>query len=137
MTLDLSKIYLIEKSSLVKGLFYAGVLIAYITSLNPWFLWWFFPYYPIVSSLFFIAAMALSNTMTKPVFTRNDFLLPLLVYIVMPTISMATLLLLSIYSSSSPSSDTTRSCYSGYPPSWQSQWHACWRCLFLSSSSTS
>lgn len=83
MTLDLSKIYLIEKSSLVKGLFYAGVLIAYITSLNPWFLWWFFPYYPIVSSLFFIAAMALSNTMTKPVFTRNDFLLPLLVYIVL------------------------------------------------------
>ena len=82
MTIDLSKLYLIEKRSLVKWLFYTGMLIAYITSLNPWFLWWFVPYYPIVSSFFLIAAMVLSSTMTKPVFTRNDFLLPLLAYII-------------------------------------------------------
>ena len=83
MTIDLSKLYLIEKRSLVKWLFYTGMLIAYITSLNPWFLWWFVPYYPIVSSFFLIAAMVLSSTMTKPVFTRNDFLLPLLAYIIL------------------------------------------------------
>ena len=83
LTIDRTKLYLLKKQTLVNILFYTGVLIAFYCSLNAWFLWPIVPYYPILSGLFFIAAMYVSGTMSEPVFKRNDFILPILAYVLL------------------------------------------------------
>lgn len=81
--LELERFFVLEKRSVVEWLFSIGMFIAYFSSLYPWFLWWFYPYFPIVTGLFLLVAMVLSSTISKPLFQRNDFLLPVLAYIVL------------------------------------------------------
>ena len=78
LTFRLSDLYLIEKETLAVGLMKMGVLISFLGSLNPWFLWSLGAYYPVLSALFFVGAYLVSNTMREPIFTRTDFLLPML-----------------------------------------------------------
>lgn len=83
MTIDLSKLYLIEKRSLVKWLFYAGMLLAFFTSMRPWFLWAIHPFYPILVSLLLLMSMLIDRTTSKPLFRHTDFLLPLAAFLLL------------------------------------------------------
>ena len=83
MTIDLSKLYLIEKQSLVKGLFYTGMLLAFLTSLRPWFLWSIHAYYAIFVSVLLGIAMLIDRTTSKPLFTNTKFLAPTIAYILL------------------------------------------------------
>lgn len=83
MTIDLSKFYLIEKRSLVKFLFYAGMILSFFASLRPWFLWSIHSYYPVFVSFLLLLAMLIDRTTSRPVFSRTDFLIPVAAYLLL------------------------------------------------------
>lgn len=75
-----SDLYLIDKRRLALSLFNLGILIAFLGSLNPWFMWPIGHLFPIPAAVFVFASYMLSRTMSQPLFTRNDYLLPLLAF---------------------------------------------------------
>lgn len=77
-----SFLYLIDKKRLSVSLFYAGMLISFLGSLNPWFMWPVGSNYPVLACLFLIPAYLLSRTLSAPIFTRTDFLLPAFAFLV-------------------------------------------------------
>lgn len=83
MTIDLSKFYLIEKRSLVKFLFYAGMILSFFASLRPWFLWSIHSYYPVFVSFLLFFAILIDRTTSRPVFSRTDFLIPVAAYLLL------------------------------------------------------
>lgn len=76
-TFRLSDLYLIRKEHVSVALFYTGMLIAFLGSMHPWFLWPLGSHYPLLAAIFTTASMMVSNTMSTPVFCRKDFFLPL------------------------------------------------------------
>lgn len=83
MTIDLSKFYLIEKRSLVKFLFYAGMLLAFFASLRPWFLWSIHSYYTVFVSFVLLFALLIDRTSSRPLFCRTDFIIPLAAFLLL------------------------------------------------------
>jgi hypothetical protein len=81
-TFRLSDLYLIRKEKLAIGLFHVGMLIAFLGSMSPWFLWPLGTFYPALAALFIVAALMVSYTMEEPVFSHADYLWPLLAFIV-------------------------------------------------------
>ena len=82
MTLQfrLSDLYLIRKEKLAMSLFYVGMLIAFLGSISPWFMWPIGSLYPMLASAIIIASMMVSNTMEKPLFCREDYILPIVAF---------------------------------------------------------
>lgn len=76
-----SDLYLIDKEKLATGLFNVGVLIAFLGSLNPWFMWWIGNLYPIPAAMCVGGAYMVMRTTNRSFFTRNEYLLPLLFFI--------------------------------------------------------
>ena len=81
-TIRLSRLYMIEKEKLAISLFYLGMLLAFLASMNPWFLWPLGSLYHVPAAMLVIASLMVSNTMEKSPFSREDYLLPLLAYVV-------------------------------------------------------
>lgn len=82
LSVRLSDLYLIQKEGLAVILFYMGMLLAFLASMNPWFLWPLGTLSPVPAALLVIASMMVSNTMEKPLFCRTDYFLPLLAFLV-------------------------------------------------------
>lgn len=76
MTIDLKKFYLIDKQKLVHLLFYSGILLAYLSSMNVSFFWPIRNFYHIIVTMFVVAAMLIANSMEKSIFSRRDFVVP-------------------------------------------------------------
>ncbi|MBO4800956.1 MAG: hypothetical protein J5545_03730 [Bacteroidaceae bacterium] len=83
--IKLRDIILLEKERLATGLFYAGFLFAYFGSLHPWFMWPLATLYPVPAALCFFGSLLVSNSMENPIFTRRDFLLPVIAFIIFAT----------------------------------------------------
>ncbi|MBQ8066242.1 MAG: hypothetical protein IJ200_11390 [Prevotella sp.] len=83
MTLQirLSDLYLIDKEKLSVALFYIGMLVAFLGSLNPWFLWPVGSNYPVLACLFLVPSFLLSRTLETPIFSRTDFVLPIISFL--------------------------------------------------------
>ena len=78
-TIKVSDLYLIEKEKLAKGLLYTGMFLAFLGSLNPWFMWPIGKLYIIPSSMLVGCAMLVTYTMEKdPIFTKKNYLIPML-----------------------------------------------------------
>lgn len=77
MTIDISKLYRWKRESVVRFFFFLGMAIAFLGSLNPWFMWPLGIYYIIVSSMCLVAAMALARPLSERFFDRYDFILPI------------------------------------------------------------
>jgi hypothetical protein len=75
-TIDISKFYLIKRSSLSKWLFVIGVILAYFATLRPWFLWSIGNTYMVFAGVFMIASMAISTTLKQTLYDNKRFLLP-------------------------------------------------------------
>lgn len=88
---DLSKLYLIQKRTVVTWLFFLGIILAYFTSLTPWILWPLRSSYMHIASVPILASLFMSLHLKKPIFNRTDFFLP--------TISMWMLLFMMAVSS--------------------------------------
>ena len=82
-----SDLYLIKKETLATALLYIGMFIAFLGSLNPWFMWSIGNYYPVLFFGFLAGSYMVSRGMKEnTIFTRKDFVLP-----------MMTLVLFTIY----------------------------------------
>ena len=79
-TFRLSDLYLIEKEKLSIALLYIGMLIAFLGSMSPWFMWSIGSLYPILSAIFLMSSLMLSNTMSQRIFTHGNYLLPLVAF---------------------------------------------------------
>ena len=81
MEIDVKNIFLIKKRTLAQLLFLVGILIVYFSSMQAWFLWPIASYMSVIASMFIIPAMLLSQQTSRPLFIRNDFIVPLLAYL--------------------------------------------------------
>ena len=63
-------------------LFYVGILITFYGQLAPWFLWRIYSYDQFLAFLPLVASLLLSRTLSRPLFTRKDYLWPSLAYFV-------------------------------------------------------
>ena len=71
--LKLSDLYLVRKETLATYSLEIGFFIAYLGSLNPWFLWPIGSLYVIPATCFILLAICISNTMKEPFFSKTDF----------------------------------------------------------------
>ena len=78
-------IYTIKKASLVRVLYYTGILLAFLGSLHPWFLWPLGTLYPLPAGLLIGAAMLISKTTKDNWFTNDHFLAPVMGYTAIST----------------------------------------------------
>ena len=76
-TFRLSDLYLIEKEKLSVALLYIGMLIAFLGSMNPWFMWSFGSLYHLLAAVFLVSSFLISNTMSESIYNRDAYLLPL------------------------------------------------------------
>jgi hypothetical protein len=76
-------LYLWEKENVVRYSFFTGMTIAFLGSLNPWFMWPLGIFYIIVSSMLFALSMSVSFSMSKPYYDRYDFIVPTLLIIIL------------------------------------------------------
>ena len=74
----LRELCILNKERLTAILLCTGTLIAFLGSLNPWFMWRIGQLYHLPAALCIGAAYIVSATQPKPIFTRTDFLLPTL-----------------------------------------------------------
>ncbi len=74
--MEVSKLYLIRKDSLARALFYTGMILAYVTSLHPWFSWNYRPHLYLLCALLLGGAMVIDRQTSKPIFSNGNFLFP-------------------------------------------------------------
>ena len=58
-------------------LFCIGILIAYYASMNVWLFWAIENLYAVIAAFFLILSMLLANSMNRSLFSRRDFLFPI------------------------------------------------------------
>ena len=66
----------IRKETIVRLSFQMGMIVAFLGSLNPWFMWPLGIYYIIISSVFFLFSMSMSMAQRDCFYNRYDVLLP-------------------------------------------------------------
>lgn len=71
-------LFLIEKQTVVRWLFYAGILIASFASLTPWFLWPIYRYHVLFANIPLLASLYFARKLKKNPFNRTDFKFPAL-----------------------------------------------------------
>lgn len=81
MKIRLDDIFLIHKGQLAFGLFVFGLFLGILGSLQPIYMWKFASTYSILASIPILLSLWLSRTITQPIFTRTDFIKPLIAYI--------------------------------------------------------
>ena len=62
--------------------FYLGILITFYGQLSPWFLWRIYSYDQFFAFLPLVVSLLLSRTLSRPLFTRKDYLWPSFAYFV-------------------------------------------------------
>lgn len=83
-------IYNINKTSLVKFLFYFGIVLAFYGSLHPWFLWPLGALYPLPAGVLICTAMLISKSTQDNWFTNDHFLAPVMGYVAISTYMLIT-----------------------------------------------
>ncbi len=78
-------IYTINKETLVKILFYFGILLAFFGSLNPWFMWPLGALYALPAGMLIGAAMMISKTTKDKWFNNEHFVAPTMGYALIST----------------------------------------------------
>lgn len=82
--MKVSDLYLIRKDKFVPFCFGCGIFLAYIGSLNPSFLWKLSSLYVLPAAFLAGTSVFVAQSMKEPaVFTRNDYLLPVSVCVVL------------------------------------------------------
>lgn len=74
LQIKVEDLYIIKKETIAKALFYIGMVIAYLGSLNPWVMWPIGPLYVFPSFFFIALSMAISRNLQRPLFSRKEFL---------------------------------------------------------------
>ena len=85
MKLKKLDLHTINKTSLVKILFYFGILLAFFGSLNPWFMWPLGTLYALPSGVLIVTAMMISKSTKDNWFTNEHFIAPVMAYTAIST----------------------------------------------------
>ena len=84
MKLKVINIRFWRTDSVVRLLLYVGMAIAYLGSLNPWFMWPLGTFYVIIASLMFCMAMSISSIHENNFFFSNDnYIIPTTIHILL------------------------------------------------------
>lgn len=83
-------IYIINKVSLAKALFYLGILLAFYGSLHPWFLWPLGDLYPLPAGMLICTAILISKSTKECWFTHEHFLPSVMGYVAISTYMLIT-----------------------------------------------
>ena len=68
------------------GLYFLGILLVFYTSLSPWFLWKLYFHGQFVAFFPIAIAFLLSRSLSQPLFTRTDYIFPIVTYILCVTV---------------------------------------------------
>lgn len=71
----------VKKETVAWACFCTGIAIAFLGSLNAWFMWPLGGLYALPAGMFVLSALLLSNTMSEGFFNRKDFIIPTFAYI--------------------------------------------------------
>lgn len=82
VTFTFKKIGRIAKEELAYKLLFFGMLISFLGSLNPWFMWSIGALYPILSLVFLIPALLLSNASSQSLFTERKYIPTFIIYLI-------------------------------------------------------
>lgn len=83
---DSSRWMVLSIREIAFGLYYIGILLVFLTSLSPWFLWSLYFYGQFVAFVPIVSAFLLSRTLSRPLFTRKDYIYPIFTYILCVTV---------------------------------------------------
>lgn len=78
---NVNSLFLISKESLVRGVFYFGILIAILGAMQPWFMWPLAPYYTLIAAFFVFIAFLIDNGQQTHLFRREGFEIPIVVFL--------------------------------------------------------
>ena len=81
MTIDMSKLFVIEKRRIAYNLFLLAIFIAFFGSLNAWFTMPLSNYYPVLAFMLAMASYGISRTLHEPIFKENYWLQPVVAFI--------------------------------------------------------
>lgn len=76
MEINIGKLYKYERRQIADNLFVASVFVAFLGSMNVWFMVPLHTYFPILAFLLALASYLISRTSCRPIFTGSYFLLP-------------------------------------------------------------
>lgn len=76
LAINIKKLVYIPKISIIFGIFFGGILLAYYGSMLPWFIWPLQKVYIIISSFLIGTAMVLDNLSRSMVFSRKNWIVP-------------------------------------------------------------
>lgn len=83
-------LFLIEKRSVARWMFFLGILIAYYGTLNPWFLWPISRYVHYLAALPVAFSLMFSKNLRQGIFNRTDYIYPLVSCIVLQLVMALT-----------------------------------------------
>lgn len=78
-------LFLIEKRTIVRWLFYSGILIAVFASATPWFLWRIYRYMVYLSAMPIMMALYFDRKLTKRLFVNEGYKNPTILYFLLLT----------------------------------------------------
>lgn len=88
LRIDISKFYLIDKRRLALVMLGLGMLIAYLGSLHPWFMWPLGELYVVPAAAFLTVSYLLSNSLPHSFFCRKGVMRAVLLAIICTTMLM-------------------------------------------------
>lgn len=83
LTFNKSKLYTLRKSTLVVWLYTIGILIAFLTTMNPWPLWRLSTTYMVFSSAFIALAMIIDRQLSNRAFSDGNYIYPTVAFFVL------------------------------------------------------
>lgn len=75
--IHVGQMLLIEKRTVVRWLFYLGILMAFYGTLDPWFMWVIYRYYVLFSFLPIAVSLLLFRNISNPLYCRKDYIYPI------------------------------------------------------------
>ena len=72
---------LLSKRDITLWFFWGGIMLIYYASLSPWFLWSIYAYAIFLAFPPIVLSYLLSRNLQEPIFTRKDYIYPLLCYV--------------------------------------------------------
>lgn len=82
-TIDLTKFYILDRNTVAERCFFIGILIVYLGSLHPWFMWFMGELYVIPASGLIFLGYLLSNSTGNTYFKRDGYLSAIVSYFVL------------------------------------------------------
>lgn len=83
MKFDLSRIFVLEKSTVADFMFIMALFTAFFGSMNVWFTLPLSNYYPILAFFFAATSYAMSRTLSTPIYKESYYIVPTLAYLLL------------------------------------------------------